>query len=241
MPVIKAQIVLPRTTGLPEDQVTNTLWYTAPDAVVAAPLIAAAITDFFNSGATQNAPIAARIHAGISRTALSSQVRFYQGATVNDVAGSPYLIAPFTLGPIGAASPGNLALPGEVSCCLSFHGDLSGVPEDTPGLPPGPAGDAHPAARKRGRIYVGPLTMGATVADTGAANGDQLPSGFFINDLAFAAGQLHRASLATVNIVWVVASRRDNVVSPVTGGWVDNAFDTQRRRGVKATARTAII
>jgi hypothetical protein len=30
----------------------------------------------------------------------------------------------------------------------------------------------------------------------------------------------------------------DNGYYPVTAGWVDNAFDTQRRRGKDPTART---
>ena len=50
-------------------------------------------------------------------------------------------------------------------------------------------------------------------------------------------------SLATIlagigaNTQWVVYSKTDNAARPVTDWWCDNAWDTQRRRGKKASAR----
>jgi hypothetical protein len=152
---------------------------------------------------------------------------------VNTVTGSPVQTALWTLGPTASASPGNLALPREVALCGSFHGDLSGVAEEG-------AGDTRPRARRRGRIYVGPLNVAATDSTNGSANGGALPSGFFIGRLAAAFAEFTAAAIEDEGGRWVVASRADNAVYPVTAGWVDNEFDTQRRRGLDPSARTPI-
>jgi hypothetical protein len=38
--------------------------------------------------------------------------------------------------------------------------------------------------------------------------------------------------------LWGVHSRKNNNINAVTNGWIDNEFDTQRRRRILATART---
>jgi hypothetical protein len=37
---------------------------------------------------------------------------------------------------------------------------------------------------------------------------------------------------------WCVWSVADQIAVPVANGWIDNAFDVQRRRGVDYTSRT---
>ncbi len=106
--------------------------------------------------------------------------------------------------------------PAEVCVCLSFQGDrVSGVPQ----------------ARHRGRCYIGPID--ASLVDS---------SGQFSSanrtTLANAGAALLAASNSAANWEWAVWSTVNQDIVPVTSGWVDNEFDTQRRRGRVSTART---
>lgn len=113
-----------------------------------------------------------------------------------------------------SGATGTSSMPQEVAICLSFQAaKVSGLPQ----------------ARRRGRIYFGPL---AGVAETSGR-----PTSTLINNVA-AFGQ---ALLSESNIsdwTWVVYSGVNNSAADVQSGWVDNSFDTQRRRGVEWTART---
>lgn len=109
------------------------------------------------------------------------------------------------------------ALPSEVAVCLSYQGDqISGAPQ----------------ARRRGRIYLGPLAYAAAESNTIAKPADDLIA------TVCAAADAFRAATAGAGQPWAVYSRVDDAFVNVTNGWVDNAFDTQRRRGEAATART---
>lgn len=108
----------------------------------------------------------------------------------------------------------SVAAPAELSMVLSFHGDLtvSGVNK----------------ARRRGRFYIGPL---------GFLGGEPIGS----NQVGYvhAAGNaMLLASSSNTDWTWVVYSPTGDTSTPVVGGWVDNAYDVQRRRGLKATSRT---
>jgi len=90
--------------------------------------------------------------------------------------------------------------------------------------------------RRRGRIYLGPLGV------TNLGN-DGRPASGRITQLKNAGEDLQDASDAASDWVWCVYSRAqvadgENPVSFVESGWVDNEFDTQRRRGWKATSRS---
>jgi hypothetical protein len=115
-------------------------------------------------------------------------------------------------------------LPDEVACCLSYRH----FPYDA-GINP---------QSQRGRIYFGPLNPDAF---EGSGGGDEWntpprPATAFKNILAAAASDLEDANDA--DNTWIVYSRVLDQGFAVTDGWIDNAFDTQRRRGVAATART---
>lgn len=112
-------------------------------------------------------------------------------------------------------APSGAPAPPEVALCLSFQGDkTSGVPQ----------------ARRRGRIYF-------PYVDASTIHTDGRPTTGLTSTLNAAGDALLTASLAAASWAWMVFS----VVSPgytsVTNGWVDNEWDTQRRRGRKATAR----
>lgn len=91
-----------------------------------------------------------------------------------------------------------------------------------------------PQARRRGRIYLGPF--GQTVLGTTAVTSDR-PLAAAVTAIANAATALATATAGAV-VPWVIYSPTNGSGAVVTDGWVDNAFDTQRRRGVAATSRT---
>ena len=107
------------------------------------------------------------------------------------------------------------ALPHEVALCASFHSAyVSG----------------EPAARFRNRKYLGPFT------ENGSSEGR--PATGLIDAVVTAMENLAAASAASATWTWVQHSDTDNESRPVVGGWVDNAWDTQRRRGVGSTLRS---
>lgn len=110
-----------------------------------------------------------------------------------------------------SAPPAGTSIPSEVALCLSFVAGFN--------LP-----------RRRGRIYLGPLNDQAF-----ALNGR--PEAALISDLA-AKGDDLLAYSTFPDLFQVVISPTAQAAEQVTGGWVDNAFDTQRRRGVAPTSRT---
>lgn len=104
-------------------------------------------------------------------------------------------------------------LPPEVACTMSFYA----APPRTPS--------------RRGRIYVGPLNNQAMVV-----GGTATPTTFgggFRTTLTQAAARLLAAGIG-----WSVHSAKNGTYAPVTGGFVDDAVDIQRRRGRAASART---
>lgn len=114
------------------------------------------------------------------------------------------------------AAPTGAALPAEVSLVLSFQGAR------TPGFP---------QARRRGRIYLG------TVQQTYNSGGR--PTASILTGMAAAATTLKTAVDALASDTeWAVWSVADQAPVDITNGWLDNAWDTQRRRGVVRTART---
>jgi hypothetical protein len=115
-----------------------------------------------------------------------------------------------------ASAPTSPGLPSEVALCLSFQG------QKVPGFPQN---------RRRGRVYIGPL---AQTQNTAGRPGVSLISG--INAAAVAlCTSLKAASVPADLAVW---SQVDGDAVVVEDGWVDDAWDTQRRRGVQRTSRT---
>jgi len=137
----------------------------------------------------------------------------------------PILSTGFTL-----TTGSGTAYPGEVAVCASYRGEL--------------ASGTNPA-RRRGRIFIGPLD-----ADTGTTlTGDCHVTDAFRTVLADACEALCGDGL-TDDARWVVFSPTDAGPPPwseltlndscvdVVAGYVDNSYDTIRSRGAKSTLRT---
>lgn len=133
--------------------------------------------------------------------------------------GQPKPRVPFadvSLGLSATASTGNL--PAEVSICMSFQAERA---------------SGQIQRRRRGRIYLGPLGVVANNSSTGR------PENSLITALVTCSDNfLTTASTAPWD--WYVISEATGIPvgNVVHDGWIDNAWDTQRRRGPDPTART---
>lgn len=147
---------------------------------------------------------------------------------------------------IGDSTTSNMDFPPEVALCLSFKGA---------------AGSGLNARRRRGRVYLGPLQSSSTTdyhealaanittimtaAATHLEDPDDnlewcvyspythhgVPVGRNINETT--------GDPPTPVFPEVTANLFDSFV-PITHYWMDNAWDTQRRRGTDATTRTTV-
>lgn len=105
----------------------------------------------------------------------------------------------------------------EVAACLSFRAALT-------------SGTA--VARRKGRIFLGPLSNDVYTGD--AAERTRLNSGF----MAAVEGAYNtlRGELPS-GVAHAQHSQTLNAFNPVVAAWMDNALDTQRRRGPDPTLK----
>lgn len=225
---IFAEVVFAPTSGVPEDNVVNT--FTFQTAAVGSPTsadyddIAVFLQSFYNNAQTSGSTVANLLGTQLSRAANGVTIKQYDldGHLLGDAHGSPRRVSTFTL---GASQGGETNMPSEVAICLSYHALLTDFQQEL--------GNTRPAARRRGRLYLGPLCTLARTQD--ATTGDVKVSSVARSTLTQAATAL----LASPTVSWSQWSRKQAAVSDVTGGFVDDAFDTQRRRGRNASLRTS--
>jgi len=220
MAIALCQVIFQDVSLLPEDVFVNTFHFdSGPGAVTVADAtdMHTALKSFYNDvhGAGVN-PLAFEMSTNLQRNA--SQIKTFDLSTPEPRV--PVLQETWTLG-AGGATPN---YPNEVACCLSYK---NGAP--FPGIP---------LARQRGRIFHGPLQSNVG----GNSQGDMRPGPPYMIELAEAGKFL----IQDVNTVWVVhsPSQVDDAAVfqdfTVTTCYVDNAFDTQRRRGRAPTSRTVL-
>jgi hypothetical protein len=109
--------------------------------------------------------------------------------------------------------PAQSPAPNELACCLSY------ATVDDP---------EQSTARRRGRIYVGPLAASAVNADRPDS---------ILRDFILDFGELLGSAGNAGNSTWRMKSQVDNVYATIESIWVDDAWDVQRRRGLAPTLR----
>jgi len=120
-------------------------------------------------------------------------------------------------------------LPHEVAICMSFAADVA-------------SGDVR--ARRRGRVYLGPIYTGAAASSGGRVFVSATVRGI----ITAAAVAAFDTGLIATDPRLCVYSRTDdlegestsNSFHDVTSVWVDDAWDTQRRRGTAPTTRDTV-
>lgn len=104
--------------------------------------------------------------------------------------------------------------PAEVALCLSY----ASVDDPEQSLP-----------RRRGRIYLGPFQ--------GTETNKERPSPTLLEHALDLGEGIAQVGLAS-NLTWAIHSRTDGVLAKIESIWVDDAWDTQRRRGLSPLAKT---
>jgi hypothetical protein len=202
MPILRAQVAIPAVSTVSEDTVTNTWHFTTTDTTEGTlTLLKAALVDFYEDMDAYKSDL---------QLWASARVKIYNMS-------DPEPRVPIDdVGLTLTSAPSGTSLPHEVAAVLSFHGEyVSGFSQ----------------ARRRGRIYFGPLNNTSFNDASGVMNAT------FCGILNAAGGALLAASDSASDWAWVVYSPTGETSYPVVGGWVDNAPDIQRRRGFKSTAR----
>ena len=234
MAALKVTFEIPATSGRLEDNIVNDWHFLTVAAPTTADTDTIAIAlDAFYNGVTAPGTVAlsAFLANQVSNT-IKPTLRYYDVTAHLDgsPAGSPFLTRPaVNVITNNAANPPSI--PAEVAICLTLKSAYGTDPEFGP-IDPATGKKSRPRARDRNRIYIGPLNIDTCGQEAGI--GDVRPASLVINALVGGAGGL--VGLTTPSLaVW---SRRAKTFDPCVGGWVDNAFDTQRRRGTDPNFRT---
>lgn len=226
--LMRAQVVWQRITDDPQDIVTNTWHFDGEDPGGAGVFsdaeyhdaVVLALNTFY--GAT------ASVFSDLVKD--NPQVRIYDMRDPS-APGAPRL--PEFVGNLTVDVPligADFRLVEEAAICLSFAAE--------------PGSGLHPA-RRRGRIFLGPLRSSVTEVVSGRLRVKAATR----TQIANAAADLANGtpiSGGSEQLKWAIYSRRtdelgatlDDSFHDVVSGWVDDAFDTQRSRGPAATART---
>lgn len=228
------------TTGIPEDRVVNTfaMGDNAGGSVVSGDRagVVTAIDRFYNTivvtPTTADGALSTALSPWLSRSVLP-RVRFYDRDYDPAVpAGAPAANLPFTN---LLNTPTGTPFPQEVATVLSLSSAQSLFPQEAPDDADPDSAPERPAARRRGRIYIGPLTTTASVA-VGGAIGPVLQH----REILTTGAERLFDELLALDVVWGVWSRQDQALHSLTEVYVDDAFDTQRRRGQQASVRTTV-
>lgn len=240
MPLYRAQVVLKHQSGIPANHFANTLWFEEVGAVsaVVAERIAERVRDTYIVAEPSTTSRIVDFYSDAVAT-LGHEVRM---APIDEVTGvdtrgpgqPPLHVEVFDI--LSRVEPAT-NMPSEVAVCVSFRN----------------ASEASvPVAQRRGRAYIGPFISSVS---TNEGDGITRPSATLLNTIRGRFAALRSDVVET----WVVYSRpfagRGVIVRPnkpdlpalparpgaayvIDQVWTDDAFDTQRRRGEPAAART---
>lgn len=232
MGVFRVQRVTLPKSGLARDQVVNTFHFQTPLQDTANPtddqrsFVRDALNDLYGLAVGSGSALRTFL-AESTMASQRAEYKFYNldHATPRQPIGGPQPAQNIT--PVIATAP----LPSEVALCLSFRGNaVSGTN----------------MARRRGRIFIGPLNTAAVESDP--ITGQARPVLALQNAAVQGANRLADA-MALVGMIWSIYSpalRAAGSGSALSGttdikhAWCDNAFDTQRRRGQNPSGRVAL-
>lgn len=228
MPLARVQHIYNHKSGLAADAVVNT-WYFRSIAtpVDDAPMdFVTIINDFYNQQYTPLTTSVVQFIATVQMATLRETYKVYDMDHAEPR--TPVLVhTPPTPSPANSATA---ALPSEVAVCLSYK--ATAVSGSNP-------------ARSRGRFFLGPLNTSILSAD--ASNSASRPLATARTAILECINRAADLAWTTYNWQWVGFSpTNNNTAMPsedpdawyrINECWMDDAFDTQRRRGVAPTSR----
>jgi len=141
---------------------------------------------------------------------------------------------PVATGTVITSATGAGVLPTEVAICMSY----AAAPEE-----------GESVRRRRGRLFIGPISADAVQTVGGQVFISPGARNVVNNAASVLAAGVHLPGAPPISdksVKWAVFSPRtvelggslDDAFNDVTHGYTDNAFDTQRSRGPRSTART---
>jgi len=216
MPLYRIMHTLQDVDELSADRYVNTYFVHAPATLddTALTTVTTALRDFYQQAHTPSTiPIVN--YLGKNVHGAGSKVKIYDMADPKPRPVRHEQV--FTLA--GTPASGQL-IPNEVACCLTFKATPA------PGVKP---------QSTRGRVYLGPFNV--TALSSEGDNVDSRPKDTLRNSILDSAVAL-KAAWTAAGVTWCIASRVQQQYYEVVNVSVDDAFDTQRRRGVKPTVRT---
>lgn len=250
--VVKAVTQLRHASGLPQDVDENTFVFSSEDtsagALVTALEGATVLQRFFlYGGGGGGHAISEYLGNSLPRTADYHTIEYFDigGHLDGSAAGPPIHTSTFTLGSALSA----VDLPAEAAAVITLYGNgraaapvlgpVSSIPTDAraqrEGAPATHSGRTRPKSSHTGRLYIGPLN-GAAIA---IISGEARLTAALQADFKGSATRLRSDVLGlSVPSTWDVWSRRLASTDLIIGGAIDNAPDTQHRRGVESTVRT---
>lgn len=225
MPVTRIQHAQKNKNGLAEDRYVNTfhVWSTSVPSGGQLVAIAAAALDFFAPGGAPGFKLYMS-----EQSDGGQQVKMYNMA--DTIPRVPLYETEAASGGLGIIT--DKAAPSEVALCLSYAAAVA---------------SGQNAARRRGRMYIGPFNIQALGSSADASLGGS-SDGRPISSLRQAIQERAERLVIDLNsadVLWVTYSPTtdalggtpDAASAPVSRFWVDNAWDTQRRRGYAPTHR----
>lgn len=203
MALLDIQVTIAMASGIPDDAATNIWHFDDAEISGAGEAIAGFLVAFYDSFRTRYSALVAQ---------NGHEIKVYRVSDPEPRA--PIYQETFNL----SGAPTGSALPPEVAVVLSYHATpVSGIPQ----------------ARRRGRIYLGPLNTLNVGADGRLATST-------LEAVETAVETLVNEINTFGSVKWSTHSKVLGTGAEVTGAWVDNEPDTQRRRGREATIRTLI-
>lgn len=217
--LMRAQVTIPLDSGVPEDSVVNTFYFDGDDFPGA--------TDSFYHGGVMS--LLTRFYNDIDQTVFPNTVGPLATVKIYDMRDAtprvPENVDTITLTPFDGPP-----LPSEVAICISFAANVA---------------SGELARRRRGRVFLGPIAAATpSIINSQSRVGQSVRDGLrdAMNTLK---GGFNTGAPADSSIRWAIYSPTTDIVSTVddafndvTHGWVDDSFDTQRRRGPKPTTRS---
>lgn len=217
MAILRLQHSFQGLSGLPEDQFVNTFHFVpATLASVVLADLALAVKGFYSQAPLTETQSITDYMAGTS-DAEGARIKIY------DMADAKPRVPLYdeTYNPTSSGQ-GTINLPNELACCLSFSAPpIAGIP------PP----------QLRGRIYLGPFCSAAL---TGGGLGVESTVDLGLRNIIVKSAVELGNSADGVGAPWAVYSPTRGAAAELSRFWADDAWDIQRRRGIKPSERVTL-